>query len=143
MAVLNNKKSKVSDEVPTSSMADIAFLLLIFFLVTTTFPKDKGLAVVLPEPGEEAQVSQKNILHLIIQPTGVVEVKRGENQQVQQMRPQEIEGLWRQEVSANPNLIAAVKTHPDAAYKFMVDVLDALHAANGVALAIQKMANAA
>ena len=44
MAVLNNKKQRVSDEIPTSSMADIAFLLLIFFLVTTTFPKDKGLA---------------------------------------------------------------------------------------------------
>jgi biopolymer transport protein ExbD len=137
MAVLNNKKSKVSDEIPTSSMADIAFLLLIFFLVTTTFPKDKGLAVVLPEPGEEAQVSQKNILHLIIQPTGIVEVKRGESQQVQQMRAPEIEGLWRSEVAANPNLIAAVKTHPDASYRFMVDVLDALQAANAERISLQ------
>ncbi len=137
MAVLNNKKSKVSDEVPTSSMADIAFLLLIFFLVTTTFPKDKGLAVVLPEPGEEAEVSQKNILHLIVQPTGVVEVKRGESQQIQNMRPREIEGLWRSEVSANPNLIAAVKTHPEASYKFMMDVLDALHAANAERISLQ------
>ncbi|MEC7386507.1 MAG: biopolymer transporter ExbD, partial [Gemmatimonadota bacterium] len=110
-------------------MADIAFLLLIFFLVTTTFPKDKGLAIVLPEPGEEAQVSQKNILHLLIQSSGIVTVKRGESQQEQQMRPQEIEGLWRQEVTSNPNLIAAVKTDPDAPYKFMVDVLDALHSA--------------
>ncbi|MEX2470537.1 MAG: biopolymer transporter ExbD, partial [Gemmatimonadota bacterium] len=108
MSILGNKKQKVSDEVPTSSTADIAFLLLIFFLVTTTFPKDKGLAIVLPEPGEEAQVSQRNILHLIIQPTGIVDVRRGESQQVQQMRPQEIEGLWRQEVAANENLIAAV-----------------------------------
>ena len=54
-------------------MADVAFLLLIFFLVTTTFPKDKGLAVVLPEPGQEAQVSQKHILHLIVQPNGIVD----------------------------------------------------------------------
>ncbi len=141
MAVLNKKKSKVSDEVPTSSMADIAFLLLIFFLVTTTFPKDKGLAVVLPEPGEEQEISQKNILHLIIQPTGIVHVKRGESQQVQQMRPQEIEGLWRQEVSANPNLIAAVKTHPDAPYKFMVDVLDALQSADAVRISLQLLEN--
>ncbi len=141
MAILNKKKSKVSDEVPTSSMADIAFLLLIFFLVTTTFPKDKGLAVVLPEPGEEQQISQKNILHLIIQPTGIVEVKRGESQQVQQMRPEEIEGLWRQEVSANPNLIAAVKTHPDASYKFMVDVLDALQSANAERISLQLLEN--
>jgi hypothetical protein len=60
MAVLDKKKSKVSDKVPSSSMADIAFLLLIFFLVTTTFPKDKGLAIVLPEEGGEVAVSQRN-----------------------------------------------------------------------------------
>lgn len=141
MAVLNQKKQRVSDEVPTSSTADIAFLLLIFFLVTTTFPKDKGLAIVLPEPGEEAQVSQRNILHLIIQPTGVVDVRRGESQQVQQMRPNEIEGLWRQEVAANENLIAAVKTHPDAAYEHMVNVLDALHAANAERISLQILEN--
>ena len=135
--MLSKKKSKVSDDIPTSSMADIAFLLLIFFLVTTTFPKDKGLAVVLPEPGEEAQVSQKNILHLIVQPNGIVDVKRGESQQVQQMRPREIEGLWRQEVSANPNLIAAVKTHPDASYRHMIDVLDALRSANAERISLQ------
>ena len=135
--MISKKKSKVSDEVPTSSTADIAFLLLIFFLVTTTFPKDKGLAVVLPEPGEEAQVSQKNIIHLIIQPNGIVDVKRGESQQIQQMRPREIEGLWRQELTANPNLIAAVKTHPEASYKFMMDVLDALHSANAERISLQ------
>ncbi|NIP78095.1 MAG: biopolymer transporter ExbD, partial [Gemmatimonadetes bacterium] len=52
---------------PTSSMADIAFLLLIFFLVTTIFDEEKGLSIVLPEQGEEAEVSQKNVLHLTIQ----------------------------------------------------------------------------
>lgn len=137
MAVLNKKKTKVSGEVPMASTADIAFLLLIFFLVTTVFPKDKGLAIVLPEQSEEIQVSQKNILHLVIQANGVIDVKRGESQQVQQMRAQEIEGLWRQEVAANPNLIAAVKTHPDAPYKFMVDVLDALHSANAERISLQ------
>ena len=141
MAVLGKKKKRVSDGVTTAGTADIAFLLLIFFLVTTTFPKDKGLSIVLPEPGEEAQVSQKNILHLIIQPTGIVDVKRGESQQVQQMRPSEIDGLWRQEVTANPNLIAAVKTHPDAAYKYMIDVLDALHSANAERISLQVLEN--
>jgi len=137
MAILNKNKKKASDEIPTSSMADIAFLLLIFFLVTTTFPKDRGLAIVLPEQGEEAQVSQRNILHLIIQPTGIVDVKRGEATQIQQMRPQEIEGLWRQEITQNPNLIAAVKTHPETAYRYMIDVLDALHSANAERISLQ------
>lgn len=137
MAVLNKKKSKVSGEVPMASTADIAFLLLIFFLVTTVFPKDKGLALVLPEAATEIQVSQKNIIHLIIQPSGIVDVKRGESQQIQQMRAQEIEGLWRQEMTLNPNLIAAVKTHPDAPYKFMIDVLDALHQAGADRISLQ------
>ena len=137
MAVLKNKKSKVSDEVPSASMADIAFLLLIFFLVTTTFPKDKGLAIVLPEQAEEIEVSQKNILHIIIQANGIVDLKRGESPQLQQVRPNDLEGIWRQEVAENANLIAAVKTHPDAPYKFMVDVLDALHTAGAERVSLQ------
>ncbi len=137
MAVLQNKKSKVSDEVPTSSMADIAFLLLIFFLITTVFPKDNGLAVVLPAPGDEAQVSQRNILHLSILPNGLVDVKRGESTQVQQVRPNDVEAIWRQGVTENPNLIAAVKTHPNSPYKFMVDVLDALQTAGAERISLQ------
>ena len=137
MAILDKKKSKVSDEVPSASMADIAFLLLIFFLVTTTFPKDKGLAIVLPEQGEDVQVSQRNILHMIIMPNGIVEIKRGESPQVQQVSPNAIAGLWRQEVAENENMIAAVKTHPDAPYKYMVDVLDALHMAGAQRISLQ------
>ncbi len=141
MAVLKNKKSKVSDEIPSSSMADIAFLLLIFFLVTTVFPKDKGLSIVLPEESEEVEVNQKNILHLVIQPNGVVEVKRGESQSVQTVSPEAVEGIWRQDVASNPNLIAAVKTHPDASYRFMVDVLDALKMAGAERISLQILEN--
>jgi biopolymer transport protein ExbD len=137
MAILDKKKSKVSDKVPSSSMADIAFLLLIFFLVTTTFPKDKGLAIVLPEEGGEVAVSSQNILHIIIQPNGLIEVKRGESQQVQTTPASGVEAIWRQDVTANPNLIAAVKTHPAAPYKFMVDVLDALHTAGAERISLQ------
>jgi biopolymer transport protein ExbD len=135
------KRSKASEEIPSSSLADIAFLLLIFFLVTTVFPKDKGLSIVLPEQSEEVQVSQKNILHLIIRADGIVDVKRGESQQIQQMRASEIEGLWRQEIAANPNLIAAVKTDPTAPYKYMVDVLDALQSANAERISLQILEN--
>jgi len=137
MALLDKNKEKVSDEISTAGLADIVFLLLIFFLVTTVFPKDRGLAIVLPEQSEEVSVSQKNILHLLVQPNGVVEVRRGEAQQVQQMRPEDIESLWRQEVSGNPNLIAAVKTHPQSPYRNMVNVLDALHKAGAERISLQ------
>ena len=127
MAILK-KKNRPEGEIPTSSMADIAFLLLIFFLVTTIFDEEKGLSIVLPESGNEAEVSQKNVLHLTIRPDGIVEVKRGESPQIQQTTAAEIASIWRLEVSQNPNLIAAVKTAPNAPYRYMVDVLDQLQA---------------
>ncbi|MDE2974913.1 MAG: biopolymer transporter ExbD [Gemmatimonadota bacterium] len=137
MAVLGNKKSRISDEIPSSSMADIAFLLLIFFLVTTTFPKDKGLAIVLPEQAKEQEVSQKNVLHILVNPAGTVTIRRGESEQEQTVSPGEVEQIWRQDVAQNPNLIAAVKTHPDAPYRFMVDVLDALQSAAATRISLQ------
>ena len=60
-------------EIPTSSMADIAFLLLIFFLVTTTIDTDKGLGIVLPPPGDmEIEIRKENILNCLINSQGKV-----------------------------------------------------------------------
>ena len=97
--------------------------------------------VVRPEQGEGTEVSQRNILHIIVQPSGIVDVKRGENPQIQQVRPQEIEGLWRQAVTANPDLIAAVKSHPETPYRYMVDVLDALHSTNAGRISLRVLEN--
>jgi biopolymer transport protein ExbD len=137
MALLE-KKSKVSDEIPTASMADIAFLLLIFFLVTTVFEEEKGLPIVLPEQqAETVEVSQKNIIHFLVQPDGSVIVRRGESQAEQVVAYSEIEGIMRQEIANNPNIIAAVKTDPDAPYRHMINVLDELQAANAERISLQ------
>ena len=140
MAVFR-KKQRAGGEIPTSSMADIAFLLLVFFLVTTVFDEEKGLQVVLPEAQVEQEVSQKNVYHFLIQPDGSVVVRMGEAQQESRMRAADVGSLWAQGYQSNPNLIAAVKTHPDASYKFMVDVLDALHAAGAERISLQLLEN--
>lgn len=137
MALLN-KKSKVSDEIPTSSMADIAFLLLIFFLVTTVFEDEKGLPIVLPErEAEQVEVSQKNIIHFLIQEDGSVRVKRGESTAEQIVAAGEIEAIMRQEIGQNPEIIAAVKTAPEAPYRYMVSVLDELQQAASQRISLQ------
>ncbi len=58
-------------EINASSMADIAFLLLIFFLVTTTMDIDKGIIVTLPPfvPDQEeieVKLNQRNVLEILV-----------------------------------------------------------------------------
>jgi len=64
--VIKKRESRVSPEIPTASMADIAFLLIVFFLVTTTMNQDKGLSLHLPPVGETKEVQSKNILNVWI-----------------------------------------------------------------------------
>ena len=59
-------KRRASVEINSSSMADIAFLLLIFFLVTTTISMDKGLDIVLPSGDSEMEVNKKNLAIITI-----------------------------------------------------------------------------
>jgi biopolymer transport protein ExbD len=99
-----------------------------------------GLALVLPEAGAQEPVSGRNLLHLVVRPSGVVEVRRGTSTEVQRVRAPEIEAIWRQDVARNPRLIAAVKVHPDAGYTHMTEVLDALQAAEAQRISIQVLA---
>ena len=65
------KKEREIPEMNASSMADIAFLLLIFFLVTTTMDIDKGIIVTLPPyvPDQEqldVKLNQRNVLEILV-----------------------------------------------------------------------------
>jgi biopolymer transport protein ExbD len=68
------RKSKVASEIPDSSLADIAFLLLIFFMVTTVFRKERARDVERPEASATQQVDEKrkNIVHLWVERDGSV-----------------------------------------------------------------------
>ena len=66
------RKSEASSKVPDSSMADIAFLLLIFFMVTTVFQKDRERDIVWPEAEATQKIDEKlkNILNIWVQRNG-------------------------------------------------------------------------
>jgi biopolymer transport protein ExbD len=138
---LIRKQSKVSDKIPTSSMADIAFLLLIFFLVTTVFDEERGLQVVLPErgPEEEIEVSPRNLIFFEVQPNGAVVVRRGESQQTQTITARQVEGIMRQALAANPRMIAAIMTHPQARYEDMTNVLDGIQSSGATRFSLQRL----
>ena len=69
-----DRKSKASSEVPASSLADIAFLLLIFFMVTTVFQSDSNRPIEWPEAeaAQKIDEKQKNILNIWMERSGTV-----------------------------------------------------------------------
>ncbi|MCY3699799.1 MAG: biopolymer transporter ExbD [Gemmatimonadales bacterium] len=140
MAIMK-RKQKVSDEIPTSSMADIAFLLLVFFLTTTVFNEERGLPIVLPEQAEEQDVSGRNLIFFIVQPDGRVIVRRGESEQEQVVAHTQVANILRTELAGNENLIAAIQTHPNAPYRHMVNVLDEVKLAGAERISLQEMEN--
>jgi len=139
MPSILKRKARVSDEIPTASMADIAFLLLIFFLVTTVFSEERGLGIVLPEKlTEEVEISPKNIVTFYVVGRGVVELRRGDSADKQTLDYQQVEAVTRQELAANDKLVISVKTAPDADYVDMVNVLDELHLAGATRISLQE-----
>jgi biopolymer transport protein ExbD len=65
-----NTRDRMKNEINAGSMADIAFLLLIFFLVTTTIAEDKGVLVKLPpwsaEPPDVQKMNTRNVYSVLV-----------------------------------------------------------------------------
>ena len=99
------KERRGMTEVNSSSMADIAFLLLVFFLVTTTISMDKGISLVLPAEGNELEVNKKNISNILINESGKILLDDV---------PIKLKALKQKidkKIAANPNIIFSVQTH--------------------------------
>ena len=124
-------KRRPSVEINSSSMADIAFLLLIFFLVTTTIDTDKGLGIVLPPAGDvEIEIRKENILNCLINSRGKVLLDE---------EPTPIETISRivsRKLRENDKLIVSVKAHPKTAYTDYIRVIDQLKMADAKRISI-------
>jgi biopolymer transport protein ExbD len=132
MAGLLSKRSRKTGEIPTSSMADIAFLLLIFFLVTTTIDVDTGIGMTLPPPLEEDQeppeIRERNMLRILVNAAGQV-LMEGEPAAVNQVRAMVQRHVLNR--GEDPNLsespqaaVVSIKTDRQTPYVVYIDVLD-------------------
>jgi len=125
-----NKQRRPMQEINSSSMADIAFLLLVFFLVTTTISMDKGISLVLPSEGNELEVNRKNIVNILMNESGKVLFDD------KPTKVNAIRGLVERKLSGNPNLIFSVQTHPRTKYQDYLNVLDQLKEAKASKISI-------
>ncbi len=123
--LVDKKKKKRTAEVPTSSLADMAFLLLIFFLVTTTIDVDKGIGLVLPQKGETIEIRKKNISNLLVSAEGRIMIDEQEIEIVM------LKSIVQRKLAENDKLIISVKTDANTQYRYYIQVLDQLKQAWG------------
>jgi biopolymer transport protein ExbD len=118
------KKTKASTEIPNASMSDIAFLLLIFFMVSTVFVKERGLQVTMPQAEEIEKIPRNN--------AATVYVDRNGNISIDDMIVEipQVSSYMQQKKSENFNVIAAFRTDKDTQYGLMADILNQLRNAD-------------
>lgn len=124
------KKRKIAEaSIPTSSMADIAFLLLLFFLVATVIDVDTGIGLTLPEyvPPDEVQnvkVDKDRMAAILINengdvlldgnPISIFQIKNN-------LKPRIISKIG---LPSNKKLIVSVKTDRRTSYNTYIQALD-------------------
>jgi biopolymer transport protein ExbD len=113
------RRNKSNPEIPTSSMADIAFLLIVFFLVTTTMNQDKGIGMQLPPAGESKKIQKKNICNIWVNAEGRILINLEEEVPVNQLRAN-VERRLRE----NEKLIISLKADDETPYNTFIRVLD-------------------
>jgi biopolymer transport protein ExbD len=114
-------KRGINDEIPTASMADITFLLIIFFMVTTTFAATRGLDFALPKEEKNPPLIEKEEAVLIaIHPGGTLDVDG------KPMPASQILDYLKPKLERNPLKPVIIRPDPDAAYGDMVRVYDVL-----------------
>ena len=128
------KRVRVLPEIPTASMADIAFLLIIFFLTSTSMNQDKGLSLYLPAVNDSKEVAKKNICNVWINEADEVAIY--EDEQLKPIAFGALRGELERRLAENDKLIVSVKTERQSTYRTFVNVLDELKLAGATRISI-------
>ncbi len=130
-------RDRLNNEVNAGSMADIAFLLLIFFLVTTTIASDKGITVKLPpwsnEEVDAAKLKTRNVFSVLVNADNQLLV-RGEPARIEDLRERAKEFILnpqkREDLSEKPTkAIISLKNDRGTKYETYLSVYNELKAA--------------
>jgi biopolymer transport protein ExbD len=129
--MLNKKRNRESGEIDGSSLADIAFLLLIFFLVVTTIDVDTGIGLVLPPIPDDIEpppVRERNLMNILVNAQGMVLIDE-EPASINTVRERVKRFVDNNgvdpELSESPDdAIVSIKTDRRTPYNVYIDMLD-------------------
>ncbi|MEW5805848.1 MAG: biopolymer transporter ExbD [Acidobacteriota bacterium] len=114
------KEKGMTAEIPTASMADIAFLLIIFFMVTTVFSATKGLDFKLPKEDQNLPPSEEEAVYIKVNPDASISVD-GKLMSLENILP-----YLQPKLQRWPDKPIILHTDPEAPYSAMVAVYDVL-----------------
>jgi len=131
--------ARSTPEIPNASMADIAFLLLTFFLVTTTIANDRGLQLVLPPPPEaqqqeEVKIQERNMFKIQLNSSDALLVEGEPMDDVSGLKEMIKEFILNNgkdpNSSDNPvKAIVSYKTDRGTSHKRFIEILDIIQGA--------------
>ncbi len=122
-------------EIPDSAMADVAFLLLVFFLATTTIAEEFGLSLILPaksKANKRIEINRDNVMVISTDPTGLIFYVDDTPTPLEQIKP-----LVETRRMSNDKLVVSVEPDRKAPYRAMVDILDELKLAGATRISLK------
>ena len=119
-----HRKANVGQTIPTSSMADIAFLLLVFFMVTTIFKLEDGLPVEMPKAEAGQRIPRELVSHIWIDKADHISI----NDKL--VHVEQIEPIIYSKLVENPALVVAFNVDKLTNYQIVGEVMEQLKRAN-------------
>lgn len=122
------RKSKAASDIPSSSLADMAFLLLIFFMVTTVFRREQERDIAYPdaEATQKMEDARKDILNVYVETDGSVYIND------MPTRVDQVASVVGPQRARNPLLLVVIRGDVDVPYRFIYGVQEQLQAASAV-----------
>lgn len=110
--------------IPTASMADIAFLLIVFFMVTITFEKDKT-QVILPKTELRFEIP-KEVAYISVTSSGQIRVTDGDEMSAPVPNVDDVVTFAGNLVAKYPDRAVVLKADADVPYRSVDKILDSL-----------------
>ncbi len=138
--MISLRKKVQLEEISAASMSDMAFLLLVFFMVTAVFFVKEGLNIQLPRKNAKpTEVLRENVYEILV--TGdTVRVRNkaiGEKQykSIAEFRNE----LNKMEITNLPERLALIKTSGETKYANMLDTLSAVQLRGFTKVSVKKL----
>jgi biopolymer transport protein ExbD len=124
------QKKKERTYIPTASMADIAFLLIVFFMVTTIFRVEKGIKVELPQATTTERLPKRNVARVWVNKAGDISVDD------KFMEVSEVEIVMAEKLNENPDMLVQIKGDKDTRYGDVAWILEELKKARAIKVSL-------